>query len=96
MSPVVVLVAKPYPLQLDPRYEEMQVEYRKMHARLERHELMSELNLTKEQAALLTEVTKSLAEGQLAEVSGATGDVPGMSVVPAAKSSDKASSGNSG
>ena len=35
---------------VDVKYEEMQVEYRKMHARLERHELMSELNLTKEQA----------------------------------------------
>ena len=46
--------------QVDVRYEEMQAEYRKLRARLEKHELLTELSMTKEQAVLLTELTKNV------------------------------------
>lgn len=48
--------------QVDVRYEEMQAEYRKLRARLEKHELLTELSMSKEQALLLTELTKKLEE----------------------------------
>jgi hypothetical protein len=47
---------------VDVRYEEMQAEYRKLRARLEKHELLTELSISKEQALLLTELTKHLEE----------------------------------
>lgn len=46
--------------QVDVRYEEMQAEYRKLRARLEKHELLTELSMSKEQALLLAELTKKL------------------------------------
>ena len=56
--------------QVDVRYEEMQAEYRKLRARLEKHELLTELSMTKEQAVLLTELTKNVESpaGQVASV----------------------------
>ena len=70
--------------QVDVRYEEMQAEYRKLRARLEKHELLTELSMSKEQALLLAELTKKLEEE-----AGAVG-------VPAAAPSKQDDSGEEG
>lgn len=76
---------------VDVRYEEMQSEYRKLRARLEKHELLTELSVSKEQALLLTELTKTMSQATvdgMAPASAATKD-GGGDAVPAAKPVDK-------